>query len=85
MDLKSSITLFVSMLDFLPGLKTKLAAVAAFVVAIISAWGALAPEVGLGDYVVVIPPAINAAIMALLAVGSSNAQTRLNLTKANKR
>ena len=88
MNIKTQLTFLLSLLDFMPGLKTKLGAVAAFIVAIVSAWGALAPAIGLGDYTIVVPPEVNAVIMALIGVGASNSQTRLSSsiqTKASKK
>lgn len=44
----SGLTGIVGALNFFPGLKTKLAAVAALILAIVSAWNAAAPAFGVG-------------------------------------
>lgn len=67
----------VSLLDFLPGLKTKIGAVAAFALAVISAWNTMAPAVGV-DFTIQVPEVINALVLALLGVGAANAQARLS-------
>ena len=68
---------FLERLDFWPGLKTRLAAVAAFALAVIAAWNAAAPQLGV-DFMVQVPEIVNAIVLALLGVGSANAQKRLS-------
>ena len=60
-------------LNFAPGLKRKLGAVAALVLAVVAAWNSAAPEIGV-DFVIQIPEFINAAVLALLGVGVANAE-----------
>jgi hypothetical protein len=66
----------VSLLDFWPGIKTKVAAVAAFALAVIAAWNSMAPQLGV-DFTIQVPEMINALVLALLGVGAANAQARL--------
>lgn len=63
-------------LDFWPGLKTRLGAVAAFVLAIIAAWNVMAPQIGV-DFTIQVPEIVNALVLSLLGVGAANAQARL--------
>lgn len=67
----------VSLLDFWPGIKTKVAAVAAFALAVIAAWNSAAPQLGV-DFTIQVPEVINALVLALLGVGAANAQARLS-------
>lgn len=73
------ISILLSVLNIAPGYKTKIAAVAAFLLAIVSAWNSLAPQIG-SELVVQIPDWINAAVLALLGVGAAN-QPANNLPK----
>jgi hypothetical protein len=57
--------------NFFPGVKTKLAAVAALALAIVAAWNAAAPQIGV-DFVISIPDWVNASVLALLGVGAAN-------------
>lgn len=68
---------FLERLDFWPGLKTRLAAVVTFVLAVIAAWNAAAPQLGV-DFTVQVPEIVNAIVLALLGLGSANAQRRLS-------
>jgi hypothetical protein len=61
------------LLNFMPGLKRKLAAVAALALAVIAAWNSAAPELGV-DFIVKVPEIVNAAVLALLGVGVANAE-----------
>ncbi len=65
------ISIIVSLANILPGYKTKIAAVAAFLLAVIAAWNSAAPGLGV-DFVITIPDWINAAVLALLGVGAAN-------------
>ncbi len=67
------LTTVLGFLNFAPGLKRKLGAVAALVLAVIAAWNSAAPELGI-DFVIQIPEFINAAVLALLGVGVANAE-----------
>lgn len=71
MDLKAILTYLVGFLNFWPGLKTKLAAVAAFALAVISAWNSASPDLGL-DMIIEVPDYITAFVTALLAIGAAN-------------
>jgi hypothetical protein len=62
-----------SALNFLPGMKTKLAAVCAFGLAVISAFNAMAPELNIA-YTITVPEFVQAAVLALLGVGAANQQ-----------
>lgn len=66
----------VSLLDFWPGIKTKVGAVAASALAVIAAWNSMAPQLGV-DFTIQVPEMINALVLALLGVGAANAQARL--------
>ncbi len=70
------ISIIVSLANILPGYKTKIAALAAFLLAIVSAWNSLAPQIG-SDLIVQIPEWINAAVLALLGVGAANQPANL--------
>lgn len=74
------ISIIVSLANILPGYKTKIAAVAAFLLAVIAAWNSAAPGLGV-DFVITIPDWINAAVLALLGVGAANQPA--NLPKPN--
>lgn len=67
-------------LNWFPGIKTKLAAVAAFLLAVIAAWNSAAPEIGV-DFIIKVPEFINAVVLALLGVGAANQPN--NLPKPN--
>ncbi len=67
------LTTVLGFLNFAPGLKRKLGAVAALVLAVVAAWNSAAPEIGV-DFVIQIPEFINAAVLALLGVGVANAE-----------
>ena len=68
------LTTVLGMLNFAPGLKRKMGAVAALVLAIIAAWNGAAPELGLENATLQIPDFVNAAVLALLGVGVANAE-----------
>ena len=70
------ISIIVSLANILPGYKTKIAAVAAFLLAVIAAWNSAAPGLGV-DFVITIPDWINAAVLALLGVGAANQPANL--------
>lgn len=74
--MNNALTYLVGLLDYWPGVKTKLGAVAAFGLAVIAAWNTLAPQVGV-DFTIAVPEIINALVLALLGVGAANAQARL--------
>lgn len=78
--MQAYLTIILNALNFVPGLKTKLAAVAALALAIIAAWNSAAPQLGV-DFVVHIPDWINAFVLALLGVGAANQPQ--NLAKTN--
>ena len=65
------LTTVLGFLNFAPGLKRKLGAVAALILAVVAAWNSAAPELGV-DFVIAIPDLINAAVLALLGVGVAN-------------
>jgi len=65
------LTMILGTLNLGPGLKTKLAAVAALVLAIIAAWNGSAPGLGV-DVVIPVPDWVNAFVLALLGVGAAN-------------
>lgn len=77
MNVTNALARLVGLLDFWPGVKTKIAALAAFALAVMQAWNAAAPAIGV-DYVIHVPEYINAIVLALLGVGSANAQARLS-------
>ena len=66
------INIVLSVLNLAPGYKTKIAAAAALLLAVISAWNGAAPQLGLEGAVLTIPDWINAAVLALLGVGAAN-------------
>lgn len=74
------LTTSLSLLNIAPGLKTKLAAVVALVLAVITAWNSAAPGLGV-DFVITIPDWVNATVLALLGVGAANQPK--NLPKPN--
>ena len=76
----NSITTVLSLLNIAPGWKTRIAAVAALLLAIVSAWNSAAPELGV-DFIITIPEWVNATILALLGVGAANQPN--NLPKPN--
>lgn len=68
------VSVILSALNFLPGWKTKIAAVAALLLAVVSAWNSAAPELGV-DFIITIPEWLNSAVLALLGVGAANQVT----------
>jgi hypothetical protein len=76
MNIQTILNLVLGYLNFAPGLKTKFAAVAAFLLAIVAAWNSLAPQVGV-DFIVTIPDWLNATVLALLGVGAANQPSNL--------
>lgn len=74
--MQAYLTLILNALNWFPGMKTKVAAVAAFVLAIIAAWNSAAPGIGV-DFTVAVPDWINALVMALLGVGAANQPNNL--------
>ena len=69
--MQSYLSLIVGALNFFPGVKTKAAAVAALLLAIISAWNAAAPNIGV-DFIITIPDWVNATVLAALGIGAAN-------------
>lgn len=69
--MQNLLSLILGYMNFAPGLKTKIAAVAAFLLAIVSAFNAMAPQVGI-DFVITIPEWLNSAVLALLGIGAAN-------------
>ena len=69
--MQAILSLILSATNFMPGLKTKLAAVAALALAVVAAWNGAAPQLGI-DFVITIPEWINSAVLALLGVGAAN-------------
>lgn len=70
--MQAIISMVLTALNFMPGLKTKFAAIAALLLAIVSAWNAAAPVLGLESAIITIPDFLNAAVLALLGVGAAN-------------
>lgn len=70
------LTTILAVLNIAPGWKTKIAAVAAFGLAIIASWNSLAPQIGV-DFVITVPEWINATVLALLGVGAANQPNNL--------
>jgi hypothetical protein len=64
------LSVIVSGLNFLPGYKTRIAAVAAFALAVVSAYNGAAPSFEFP--VLQVPEWINSAVLALLGVGAAN-------------
>lgn len=65
------LTTLLSLLNIAPGWKTKIAAVAALLLAIVSAWNSAAPDLGV-DFVITIPDWVNATVLAALGIGAAN-------------
>ncbi len=70
------LTTVLSLLNIAPGWKTKIAAVVALLLAIVSAWNSAAPDLGV-DFVITIPEWANAVVLALLGVGAANQPNNL--------
>ena len=85
--MNNALVYLIGLLDFWPGLKTKIATAAAFALAVVQAWNAAVPNVGLDPavYVIHIPDIVNAIIIALLGVGTVNAQNRMKRQLAELR
>ena len=69
--MQSYLSLIIGALNFFPGVKTKAAAVAALLLAIVAAWNAAAPAIGV-DFIITIPEWVNATVLAALGVGAAN-------------
>jgi len=65
------LTTVLGLLNIAPGWKTRIAAVAALLLAIVSAWNSAAPGLGV-DFIITIPEWLNSAVLALLGVGAAN-------------
>jgi hypothetical protein len=74
------ISIILNVLNLAPGYKTKIAAVAALLLAVVAAWNSAAPGIGV-DFIITIPDWLNAAVLALLGVGAANQPN--NLPKPN--
>ena len=74
------LTTVLSLLNIAPGWKTRIAAVTALLLAIVSAWNSAAPGIGV-DFIITIPDWVNATVLALLGVGAANQPN--NLPKPN--
>lgn len=74
------VNILISALNFLPGYKTRIAAAAAFLLAVVSAWNSAAPAMGV-DFTIQIPEFINAAVLALLGVGAANQPANISAQK----
>ncbi len=74
------LTTVLGLLNIAPGYKTRIAAVAALLLAIVSAWNSAAPGIGV-DFIITIPDWVNATVLALLGVGAANQPA--NLPKPN--
>ena len=70
------LTTALSLLNIAPGYKTRIAAVAALLLAIVSAWNSAAPGIGV-DFIITIPDWVNATVLALLGVGAANQPANL--------
>lgn len=70
------LTTVLSLLNIAPGWKTRIAAVAALLLAIVSAWNSAAPGIGV-DFIITIPDWVNATVLALLGVGAANRPNNL--------
>jgi hypothetical protein len=70
--MQSYLSLIINALNFFPGVKTKAAAVAALLLAVITAWNGAAPALGLEGAVVHVPEWINATVLAALGIGAAN-------------
>lgn len=70
------LTTVLSLLNIAPGWKTRIAAVAALLLAIVSAWNSAAPGIGV-DFIITIPDWVNATVLALLGVGAANQPNNL--------
>lgn len=66
------VTTLLGLLNIAPGWKTKIAAIAALLLAVVSAWNGAAPQLGLESAVLTIPEWLNAIVLALLGVGAAN-------------
>lgn len=74
--MKNNLNKIICLLDFFPGVKTKVSAVAALGLAVVQSWNAVAGAFEI-NAVINIPDVANAAVLALLGVGAANAQDRL--------
>ena len=71
------LTTVLGLLNIAPGYKTRIAAVAALLLAIVTAWNGAAPQLGLEGAVLHIPDWVNATVLALLGVGAANQPANL--------
>lgn len=69
--MQSYLTLILNSLNWFPGVKTKAGAVAALLLAIVAAWNAAAPGLGV-DFQIVVPEWLTATVLAVLGVGAAN-------------
>lgn len=65
------ISTLLTALNFFPGYKTRIAAFATLILAVISAWNSAAPGLGV-DFQIVVPEIVNSIVLALLGVGAAN-------------
>lgn len=74
--MQAYLSLIVSSLNWFPNLKTKAGAVGALILAIIAAWNAAAPQIGV-DFIIHVPDWINASVLAVLGIGAANQPNNL--------
>jgi hypothetical protein len=74
--MKNKLTGLVSLLDFFPGVKTKVSAIAALALAAVQGWNQVAVAFNI-PAVVEVPDVASAAVLALLGLGAANAQDRI--------
>lgn len=69
--MQALLTTILGLLNYFPGIKTKLGAVLAFLLAILAAWNSAMPDI---DPALVwhLPDWISTAVMALIGVGAAN-------------
>jgi hypothetical protein len=69
--MQAYLTMILTALNWFPGVKTRVAAVAALLLAVVAAWNSAAPAIGV-DFIITVPEWLTAATLALLGVGAAN-------------
>lgn len=69
--MQAYLNIIIQALNWFPGLKTKAAAVAALLLAVVTAWNSAAPALGV-DFIITIPDWVNATVLAALGIGAAN-------------
>ena len=78
--MQAYLNIIIQAMNWFPGVKTKAAAVAALLLAIVAAWNSAAPALGV-DFIITIPDWVNATVLAALGIGAANQPANISAKK----